>query len=117
MDMRINLVFEDTVWSTSVDGLDFKYPTIILTQAGAVACLPMDSDSGEQADVDTSKTSESQDSDPVLAVLVKRCWGGHPLRPLNVMDSQESTTSTSTASETETDVDTLMTSTQDLSKP
>ncbi len=74
MDTRINLVFEDTVWSTSADGPDFKFPTIILTLAGAVACLPMDTDSGNVADIDTSKTSESPevDSDPVPSVLTKR---------------------------------------------
>ncbi len=109
MDTRINLVLEDTVWSMSAEGPDFKYPTIIMTLSGAVACLPMESDSGNLAHIDTSKTSESpaEDSEPVPSVLTKWKWGGHPLIPLNVSDSSTQTLSSS-SSQTETDVEALM---------
>ncbi len=78
MDTRINIVLEETVWSTSVDGLDFRYPTVILTFSGAVACLSMDSDASELADIDMSKTSELpvDEIDLVPSVLLKRKWGG-----------------------------------------
>ncbi len=63
MNVPINLVFEDFVWSTSREGVDFAFPMIIWTAAGAVACRAVDPDSGTNADVDTSKTSDSNIAD------------------------------------------------------
>ncbi len=77
MNTMINIVFEDTVWSTTRDGPDFHFLTIIWTTAGAVACHSMDPDTGVMADIDTSKTSESvSEEKPVPAALQERKFSG-----------------------------------------
>ncbi len=70
MNTMINIVFEDLVWSSAREGLDFCFPTIIWTTAGVVACCSLDPDAGILGDVDTSKTLESVSEDePVLSML------------------------------------------------
>ncbi len=56
LDTHINVMFEDTIWATGKEGLDFRYPTIVWTNAGALLCKVQNPDSGHMADVDTSKS-------------------------------------------------------------
>ena len=77
INTRINIAFEDLVWSSAREGLDFQFPTIVWTTAGAVACHSLDLDAGILGDVDTSKTLESVSEDePVLSMLREQKYGG-----------------------------------------
>ncbi len=95
LDLNINIVQEDVVWSTSREGLDFSDPTIIVAMAGALPHKYKDPGSGTQADIDTSKTSDSVEK-PVQIPdgLQNRLKGGHPLvMAPDTMDSTSAETS------------------------
>ncbi len=44
MNTMINIVFEDSVWSSAREGPDFWFPTIVWTTARVVACHSLDPD-------------------------------------------------------------------------
>ena len=104
MNTMINIVFKDSVWSSAREGLDFQFPTIVWTTAGAVACHSLDPDTGVLGDVDMSKTSESVSKDePMPSVLWECKYGGQPLIPLNINSSEHTTTTTSDSSDMDPD--------------
>ncbi len=101
MDTKINIVFDDYVWSTSKEGVDFQYPMVIWMTAGALACRSLDPECGNAADVDTSKTSDSAaDEEQFNAHALQWKAGG---RPLILSDS-----TTDSTENTETDPEGLL---------
>ncbi len=95
LDLNINIVQVDVIWSTLREGLNFSDPTIIVAVAGALPCKYKDPESGTQADVDMSKTSDSID-EPVLIPdgILNRLKGGCPLVTIpDTMDSSSAETS------------------------
>ncbi len=61
LDVQINVVLEDIIWTSSTASVDFGKPTILISIAGAYACLLHDSLDGQLADVDTTVTNDSVD--------------------------------------------------------
>ena len=69
INIHINLVFEDSMWATGKEGVDFKFPTVVCATSSFLPCKLYHVDSGELADVDTTKTSDSLDLDPGFVLV------------------------------------------------
>ncbi len=95
INTHINLVFEDSVWTTGKEGVDFKFLTVVCTTSGFLPCKVYQADSGELADVDTTKTSDlvDLDSGSIPASLKEHAQGGQPL--MNIQLVSKSTDSSS----------------------
>ncbi len=98
IDVPINMIMHDTVWSTAKDGPDFHHPTVVLCQGGAILCRLIDSDQGHQADVDTMSSSniiESMTEEDRVPVALKI----HPVfgHPLSVITQEEDSSESSVA--------------------
>ncbi len=91
-------MFEDCVWATGKEGVDFAYSTIVCMMAGFLPCKVYYADSGELADVDTTKTSDSLDHvlDPIPASLCNYEQGSHPLVDTCPVSNSVDSTSTKT---------------------
>ncbi len=79
LDVPINVVMRDFVWSTVHDGVDFQYPTVVLTASGAIPCHPLDLEVVCQADVDTSSSTvvdTTVEEVKILSGLLERPTGG-----------------------------------------
>ena len=61
LDVQINIVLEDIIWTSLTASVDFGKPTILISTAGAYACLLCDSLDGQLVDVDTTVTNDSVD--------------------------------------------------------
>ena len=87
INMHINLVFEDSIWATGKEGVDFKFLTVVCTTSGFLPCKVYQADSGELADVDTTKTSDSVDLDlgSIPASLKEQAQGGQPLMDIQLV--------------------------------
>ncbi len=81
IDTHINIVMDDIVWSTSTEGPNFKYPTVVFTNAGALPCKVYDSEDGNLGDMDTTCTSDSleMEAEHVPVSLTSQKSGGRPL--------------------------------------
>ena len=55
LDVTINIVLDNVVWSLSKKGIDFGCPTILLSTLGAYACVLQDSLDRNLADLDTTQ--------------------------------------------------------------
>ncbi len=62
IDIPINVIMRDTVWSTVKDGPDFHHSTVVLCSGGAVPCRPTVSDQGHLANMDTISSSNINES-------------------------------------------------------
>ncbi len=95
INMHINLVLEDSIWATGKEGVNFKFLTVVCATSGFLPCKVYQADSGELADVDTTKTSDSVDLDSgsVLASLKDHVQGGQPL--MDIQPVSEGTDSSS----------------------
>ncbi len=87
INMHINLVFEDSIWATGKEGVDFQFLTVVCATSGFLPCKIYHADSGELADVDTTKTSDSVDLDSgfVQASLKDHVQGGQPLMDIQLV--------------------------------
>ncbi len=94
INVPINIVLEDVVWTLAKQDVNFQNLTILISTAGAQACVIQDSLAGNLVDVDTTVTMNSLNCDKskddlILAGLLQRPVGGHPLISTreNVSDS------------------------------
>ena len=87
LDVQINVVLEDIVWTTSTASINFGKPAILIMTAGAYACLLHDSLDGQLANVDTTVTTDSIDLEEDRVLL--RLHTGRPLVAIKDV-SQES---------------------------
>ncbi len=98
LDININVIEADSVWSAKLDGVDFWDPTVVWTVSGAVVSW-FSSQDGIEADLGTSELPaviSSTDEKP--ASLLVRLLGGRPL-------SQEAEYPEASSSSTETNPD------------
>ncbi len=105
-NVQLNIVQEDYMWSSSQQGVNFAFPTFVLTSYGfTVLCLLED----DNPEVESAlPTPTAQD----LRQQSKQPQGGRPLAELaSTSSSSPSTVDGRRASDTDTDVDMLMTST------
>ncbi len=94
---HINVIFVDTICATGKEGINFSYPTIVWSTAGALPCRVFDPDTGTAADIDTSKTSDSLSTEEWIPVtLQNRTLGGCPLVETKVVSNTDETTSSDT---------------------
>ena len=108
LDIGINVMMENTVWSTLKSGIDFSYPTVVLVKDGSIPCWLVESDQCN-ADVDTSlgTSTDTPDEITVPADLLCRPAGGRPLALVSENVESQSFTST--------DIDTLFVTDNDTS--
>ena len=106
LDVLINVILEDVVWSTARSGLDFAKPMVLLTVNGAFACWPTHEEEQNFADVDTTDTPSdvTPEEVAVLPSLLDRPEGGRPLTASAVI-SDVSESDSDTLSSAETDMD------------
>ena len=98
IDTHINIVMDDIVWSTGTEGPNFKYPTVVFTNAGALPCKVCDSEDGNLGDVDTTCTSDSLETEVehVPVSLTSQKSGGRPLIVLQEISDNCDTTESNT---------------------
>ncbi len=94
LNLPLNVILDDIVWTTSKSALDFRNPTILVTNTGAFACLAPDSMDGHLGDCDTTTTDsvdcdKSKEEVAIPLSLVSRPRGGRLLaaEKENVSDS------------------------------
>ncbi len=98
LNLPVNVILDDIVWTTSKSALDFRNPTILVTNAGAFVCLALDSMDGHLSDHDTTTTDsvdcdKSKEEVAIPPSLVSRPRGGRLLaaEKENVSDSGSTT--------------------------
>ncbi len=98
INVLINIVLDDVVWTLAKQDLNFQNPTILISIAGAQACVVHDSLAGNLGDMDTTVTIDSVECDKskddlIPKRLLQRPEGGHPLISTkeNVSDSGSTT--------------------------
>ncbi len=108
LDIGINVMMENSVWSTLKSGIDFSYPTMVLVKDGAIPCHLVDLDQCH-ADVDMSlgMSTDTPEEITVPANLLCRPAGGRLLAL--VSENVESQSSMST------DIDTLFVADNNMS--
>ena len=70
LDININVIEADSVWSAKLEGVDFQDPTVVWTVSGAVMSW-FSSQDGIEVDLDTSESpvvTSSTDENPSLSV-------------------------------------------------
>ena len=100
LDMVINIVLDDVVWTTSLCGVDFHNPTVLVSTVVVYACVLHDSLEGNVADIDTSgsqentgvKCMESTGSEGGMTLLQNHPHGGRPLMTECAVDSDSGST-------------------------
>ena len=102
MNTLLNIMLEDTIWSSSASGLDFQYYTLVFTSFGmAVLCLPEEQSNNKDP-------IEQQASEPQITSheSSQRLQGGHPVVALEESDGDtNSSKEPRRVSDTDTDVD------------
>ncbi len=98
IDTHINIVMEDIVWSTGTKGPNFKYPTVVLTNAGTLLCKVCDSEDRNLGDVDTTRSLVSLEiqDEHIPVSLTSQKSGGRPLVALQEICDNCDTTETDT---------------------
>ncbi len=91
LNVMINVVLDDIVWSTSKKGIDFHCPTVLLSTVGAYACILQNSLDGNLADLDTSQNN-SVECGIATAFVEMRSEGGHPLTAEKDVTSESGST-------------------------
>ena len=104
LDININVIQADSVWSAKLEGVDFWDPTVVWTASGAVVCQ-FSSQDGIEADLDTSESPAVTSSiDETPASLLESPLGGRPLSQ-KAEYPEVSSLSTETNPDDEFDVD------------
>ncbi len=96
INTHINVVFEDCVWATGTEGVNFSYPTIVFTTAGALPCKVFDSKDGNYVDMDTTGTTDSPVEEHLIPASLQVCSGGQPLMSVQTVPPLFDTTSSDT---------------------
>ncbi len=92
LNVMINVVLDDIVWSTNRKGIDFHCPTVLLSTVGAYACILQDSLDGNLADLDTSPNDSVKCSTETVSVETKWPGGGWPLTAEKDVTSESGST-------------------------
>ncbi len=116
INMHINVVLEDSIWSTGREGINFSYPTIVYTMAGALPCRVFDPEEGNYADLDTTATTATTDSvldESLIPPSLLQQKGGHLL----TVFQQVSSSADSTSSDMDPDGELTMESVGECDRP
>ena len=100
INTHINIVFEDSVWATGVEGINLSFPMIVFTTTGSLPCKVFDPDEGVYGDMDTTATTDSLEENMIPPSL-RSCSGSRPLMKVQDVPPSFDTTSSDTDPDSE----------------